>query len=177
MPKHLEKISEEILHQNHWSNFKHDKYIQPNGQEGNYFYMDIKPSVIVVAIMPDEKIVLTLQHRYLLDKQSIEFPAGRVKDNQTILDGAKAELQEETGCLTDDIVKIGEFATAPSSIKHTIHVYLARVSAQGQQMLDDSEEIEILYRRPDEIDEMIKNNEIFNGPTMAAWSLIRHRLM
>jgi len=177
MPKHLEKISEEILHQNPWSIYKHDKYLKPNGKNGDYFYMDIKTSVMIVPVMPDGKIILTLQHRYLMDKQSIEFPAGRVKENQTILDGAKAEMQEETGCLSNDIVKIGEFATAPSSIKNTIHVYLAYVSSQGRQMLDDSEEIEILYRRPDEIDEMISNNEIFNGPTMATWSLVRHHLM
>ncbi|MFA7314466.1 MAG: NUDIX hydrolase [Candidatus Magasanikbacteria bacterium] len=178
MPKHLEKISEEILNKNPWSTYKHDRYIKPNGKEGDYFYMEILGgSAMVVAVMPNDSIVLTLQHRYLADKQSIEFPAGRRKAGQTSLDVAKIELLEETGCIADEIIKIGVFESSPSSIKDEIHVYLAHVFEQRDQKLDDSEEIDILYRRPDEIDEMIKNNEIFNGPTMAAWSLVRHHLL
>jgi len=178
MPKHLEKKSEEVLHQNPWSTYKHDRYIKPNGVEGDYFYMEILGgSAMVVAIMPNGSIVLTLQHRYLIDKQSIEFPAGRRKIGQTSLEVAKLELLEEAGCIADEIIKIGVFESSPSSIKDEIHVYLAYVSEQREQILDDTEEIELLYRRPDEVDEMIKNNEIFNGPTMAAWSLVRHHLM
>jgi len=177
MPKHLKKISEETLYKTNWSTYKHDRYIKPNGEEGDYFYSEPMPSVMIVPVLPDGKIVLVLQNRYLFDKQSIEFPAGKAKQGQTIIEAAKAELQEETGYTADEIVNLGVFAYAPAEIKSLCNVYLAQVSTQGNQMLDDTEDMDVLYRRPDEIEEMIKNNEIWNGLTMAVWSLVRHHLI
>ncbi|PIZ95258.1 MAG: hypothetical protein COX80_04825 [Candidatus Magasanikbacteria bacterium CG_4_10_14_0_2_um_filter_33_14] len=177
MPKRLEKISEETIHKNPWTTYKHDKYIKPNGEEGDYFYFETQASVMIVPVLSDGRIALVLQHRYLLDKQSIEFPAGKAKEGQTNLDAAKSELQEETGFSTDDIVNVGVFAYAPAEVKNYCNVYIAQVSTQGSQMLDDSEDIEVLFRRPDEIEEMIKNNEILNGPTMATWALVRNHFI
>lgn len=177
MPKHLEKISEEILHENPWTKYKHDKYIKPNGEEGDYFYLDTNPGVVIVPVLPDGRIVLTLQHRYLFEKESIEFAAGKVKDNQTILDAARDELQEETGFFADELTNVGRVACALSEVKNYCHVYITYVSKQGNQNLDDSEDIEVLYRRPDEIEEMIKNNEIFSALTMAAWAMVRSQFI
>ncbi|MFA7244965.1 MAG: NUDIX hydrolase [Candidatus Magasanikbacteria bacterium] len=177
MPKHLKKISEETLHENPWCKYKHDTYEKPNGQVGDYFYLESEGSVMIVPVLSDGRIALVLQQRYLFEKQSIEFPAGKAKGNQTILEAAKAELQEETGYTADEMVNVGIFAYAPAQIKNYCNVYIAHVSKQGEQNLDDSEEIDVLYRRPDEIEEMIKNNEIFNGPTMAVWALVRNHFI
>ena len=171
MPKHLKKLSEEVLHENPWWTYKHDTYELPNGEEGNYYYGETPGMVMIVPILSDGRLVLTLQHRYLRDKQSIELPGGGIKKGQEVLDGAKVELFEETGCVAKEFIKIGSFETANGLLKETTHVFLAHITEQHEQHLDDIEEIELLYRRPDEVDKMIRSNEIWDGQTMAAWTL------
>lgn len=179
MPKHLKKISEETLFENPWWTYKHDKYEMPNGKVGDYYYGETGGAVIVIPVLDDGRIVLTLQHRYLMDKQSIEFPGGAMNVDETTLDASMRELKEETGCLADvdNFIKIGEFESCNGLVKERMHVYIAEVHAQIAPHQDDTEDIEILYRRPDEIDEMIRKNEIWCGQTMAAWALAYHHFL
>jgi ADP-ribose pyrophosphatase len=177
MPKRLKKISEKLLHKNPWWEYKHDTYEKPNGEVGDYYYGETGGVVVIVPIMADGRIVLTLQHRYLKDKQSIEFSAGGILKNMTNVEAAKKELLEETGCVAKEFIKVGVFEPANGFIKDTTHVFLAHVTEQGEQQPDDTEEIELLYRRPKDIEEMIKKNEIWDGQTMATWALVRHNFI
>jgi len=174
MPKHLKKLSEELIHQNPWWEYKHDRYEKPNGEVGDYWYGEEHGSVMIVPVLPDGRLILTLQHRYLPDKQSMEFPGGGVLDNISVLDSAKQELYEETGYTADEWTGMGNFEALAGFFKSKTHVYLAKVTAQGQQHLDDTEEIEIVQRRPDEFDELIARGEILDGKTLAVWALVRH---
>lgn len=174
MPKHLKKLSEELVHQNPWWKYKHDRYEKPNGEEGDYWYGEESGAVMIVPVLPDGKLVLTLQHRYLSDKQSMEFPGGGIMQDLSILDSAKQELYEETGYTADEWVSMGSYEALVGFFKSRVHVYLAQVNAQGQQHLDDTEDIEVLHRRVDEFDELVVRNEILDGRTLAAWSLVRH---
>ncbi len=175
MPKHLKKISEETLHENSWWTYKHDVFEKPDGTQGDYFYGETNGTVMVVPVnKKDNQIVLTLQHRYLTDKQSIEFPAGGIKKEQQTLEAAKAELYEETGWVADEWIKVGEYNSMNGIVKDVAHVFIAYVTEQHDQQLDDTEDIEVMYRRPDEVDDMIRKNEIWDGQTMAAWALVHH---
>lgn len=174
MPKHLKKINEELMHQNPWWTYKHDIYEKPNGEEGEYWYGEKPIAVMIVPLLPDGKIGLTLQHRYLSEKQSIEFPSGGIIEDTPLLDAAKRELYEETGFSAEDWINIGEFGSLPGFFKAKTTVFIAKVSGQGEQELDDTEEIELVYRRPDEFQDMVERNEIWDSQTLAAWSLVRH---
>lgn len=174
MPRHLRKISEEVLHENPWWRYKHDIYEKPNGIEGDYFYGQTNGVVMMVPILPDGRIVLTLQHRYLCDKQSIEFPAGGIGIDKSPSQAAVRELLEETGCIPKEMIKVGEFEPSNGLIRDTCHVFIVYVASQVSQELDETEEIELMYRFPDEVDEMIRKNEIWDGETMATWALVQH---
>ncbi len=175
--KHLKKLSEETLHENPWYTYKHDTYELPNGDIGDYYYSELSGMSIVVPVLPDGRLVLILQSRYLTNKESIEFPGGGLKDGQTALEAAKEELAEETGYLADEFIKVGEFQPANGYTKDTTHVFIAHLSEQQEMDLDDTEDIEVMYRRPDEVDEMIRRNDIWDGQTMAAWALVHHHFL
>lgn len=174
MNHHPKKISEEIIHQNPWWTYKHDIFAMSDKKQGNYYYGETNGMVMVVPIMPDGRLVLTLQHRYLEDKQSIEFPGGGIPDGMEPMDAVKKELLEETGWLADDYVKIGVIQGCNGLFKDKGHIFLAYTTDQQAQQLDQSEDIEVLYRRPDEVDEMVRKNEIWCGQTLATWSLVHH---
>ncbi|MBI2990242.1 MAG: NUDIX hydrolase [Candidatus Magasanikbacteria bacterium] len=174
MVKRLKKIEEELIHQNPWWSYKHDRYEKPDGQIGDYWYGSTEGVVMIVPVMEDGSILLTLQYRYLEDKQSIEFPAGGILQGMGLLESVQRELKEETGCLAREFTKIGSFQPSNGFIRDETHVFVAKVVSQGIQELDDTEEIELLYRRPDEIEDMIRRNDIWDGQSMASWSLVRH---
>ncbi len=176
MPKRLKQLSEELVHKNPYWEYKHDTYTLPNGGVGDYYYAQKRGAVMVVPVTEDGRIVLTLQYRYLGDKQSIEFPAGAIEEESDVLSAAKRELREETGWTAEDWTKVGEFFSNNAIIKANFHVFLAQVNTQHTQELDDSEEIEVLYRRPNEIDDLIISNTIWDGTSLAAWALVRSQL-
>lgn len=172
MPRRLKKLSEEVLHQNPWNVYKHDTYELPNGEVGNYYYVETPGVGMVVPRMLDGRVLLVLQYRYLEDKQSIEFPAGGLKGNEP-LEGTKRELLEETGCVGENWAKLGEFESCSGLLKDRAHVFVCDVVEQQAPQLDKTEQIELLYRRPREIDEMIQKNDIWDGQSLAAWALAR----
>ncbi|MBI5222761.1 MAG: NUDIX hydrolase [Candidatus Magasanikbacteria bacterium] len=177
MSKHWKKFSEEIIHQNPWWQCKHVCFEKPKGGIGDYYYGETGGSVIVVPVLSDGRIVLIWRHRCLDEKQSVEFPCGRVKAGQTVPDAARAELSEETGCAAGEYVKVGEFEPLNGLFKDRTNVFLAYVEGQKDTKPDDTEEIEVLYRRPDEIDEMVRKNEIWDGKTLAAWALVHFEFL
>jgi ADP-ribose pyrophosphatase len=177
MPKRLKKLSEEVVHENVWWTYKHDTYEKPNGEPGDYYYGDTTGVAMVIPVCEDGKIALALQYRYLAGKQSIEFPAGGIKENQDVLEAAKQELFEETGWVAEDYTKIGVFEPMPGRFRNTTHVYIAHVVEQHDQQLDDTEDIEVLYRRPDEIVDMIRRGDIFDGLTLSAWALAQNYML
>ena len=121
MPKHLKKFSEEIIHKNPWWTYKHDKYEKPNGEEGDYYYGETLGNAMIVPVLDDGRLVLTLQQRYLREKQSIEFPCGGLIEGQTFLEVAKRELLEETGYIADEFPELPTINES-SSIQYSIKV-------------------------------------------------------
>ena len=73
-------------------------------------------------------------------------------------------------------VEIKEIIVADGFSKDKTHVFIATLAEEHEQHLDDTEEIELLYRKPHEIEEMIRRNDIWDGMTLAAWSLARHHI-
>jgi len=110
-----------------------------------------------------------------MEKESIEFPGGGIEPGIDLVENARRELYEETGCIADDMLKVGMFEPANGYAKDLAHVFIARVAEmRSLPESDASEEFEVLIRRPDEIDRMVRNNEIWDGTTLAAWAMVRH---
>lgn len=177
MSKKIEKISEEVIHQNnHWI-YKKD-IIKCDGKEQEYFYGKFADGVIVIPVLDNGQICLIRQYRYLRERHSIEFPMGGIDPNETPSQAAVRELKEETGLESSNFSKIAEFEPYIGSAKDTSHLFLANeISNVGATNLGDLEDIEVIFRRPDEIDRMIQGGEIWHGQTLAAWVLARNLII
>lgn len=176
MPKHLKIFSDELVSKNPFWEFRKAVFEKPNGAKGDYYYAKTPGLAMVVPVLPDGRLILVVQFRVLEQKISIEFPGGGIKNNQTPQQTAEAELKEETGWLSDDFIKMGAVQPSNGLTDDKMHIFLTYVTEQTEQKLDDSEEIEVIYRKPEEIDDMIQKNEIWCGETLSAWALVRDRL-
>ena len=66
-----------------------------------------KNSVVVIGVTSDNKYILTFQNR-INNELIAEFPAGYIEDDETIIDAAKRELEEETGYTSDNLMVLDE---------------------------------------------------------------------
>ncbi len=174
MPRYIKKKSEEVLSENPWWKYKHDKYTFPDGSEGDYYYGENNGSAMVIPILDDGRLVLVSLHRYLSDKPSIEFPCGGIEKDEVPQAAAFRELREETGWQSDGLSKVGSFIALNGLFKDETHLFVANNLEQISGPSSEPGEVtEVMYRRPDELEDMIKRGEIWDGQTLAAWSLAR----
>lgn len=178
MNKHLKKISEKILHDSPFLRCKSDIFERENGKNGEYYYAETNGCAMIVPVLDDGRMILTRQYRYLHDKESIEFPCGGLKEGEMPQAAADRELTEETGYKAGEMIKVGVFEGVTGILKDACHVFIANeldkvASPQNEPM----EQIELVIRRPDEIDEMARKNEIWDGQTLAAWAMAHHQFL
>ncbi len=174
----MKKISTEVVHKNPWWEYKCDKVIRADGSEGEYCYTETPGNVIIVPVLDDGRLVLVRQYRYLAEKNSIEFPGGGIGKDESPADSAKRELLEESGYNTDNLIKLGMFEPSVGVIKDMSHVFLANELSFVQEPKSDAmESTEVILRRVDEFENMIKQGEIWDGQVLAAWALVRDLLL
>ena len=176
MLKRWEKLSSKLVHENPWWTYMLDRFHIPDGIDGEYHYVHTPGSSMVIPVTDDGKIILVNQFRFLCDKESIEFPCGGVRKGESHASMAAIELEEETGYRAEEIRKCGEFNPFNGVTDEMCHVFIARSLIKTQSRPDVTEEFELLYCSPDEIDSMIASNRIWDGMTLAAWSLGKNKL-
>jgi ADP-ribose pyrophosphatase len=174
--KAWKKLSESILFRNPWWTYKKDAFVLPSGKKGEYHYVYTNGSSMVVPISGDEKVILVNQYRYLLGKESIEVPCGSVKNGSTYDKTAREELLEETGYSARVLMPAGEFNPYNGVTSEKCRVYIARELEFLGGKPDDTEEFEIVQLAPDEVDKQIRTGVIWDGMTIAAWSIAKAKM-
>jgi ADP-ribose pyrophosphatase len=110
-------------------------------KEGHWEYADrvgATGAAIILAVTPEDKILLVEQFRIPVHARTVELPAGITGDSgdgESDADAAKRELLEETGW---EAAKIEELMTGPASsglTSETVTIFLAtelkRIHAGG----------------------------------------------
>jgi len=150
-----------------------DEFALENGEKGIYHYVHTFGSSMVIPVTEQKKIVMVKQYRYLNGRESIEFPCGGVKEGISYNDNALKELREETGFSAEVLTEIGEFAPFTGAADEISKVFLAEKLFHSPLPKDATEEFLLLEFSPSEIEQMIDENSIWDGLTLAAWSLAR----
>lgn len=131
---------------------------------------------MVIPLLPDNTIVMVKQYRYLNKKFSLEFPCGAVQKGLSVNDNVQKELREETGYRSNLIQKLAEFTPYTGAADETCHVFLAEKLVVDPLPPDETEQIELVFLSYHQLETMIRKNEIWDGLTLAAWSLVNKTL-
>jgi 8-oxo-dGTP pyrophosphatase MutT (NUDIX family) len=126
---------------------------------------------MVVPRFPDDRLVLVRQFRHLNERESIEFPAGGIKPRQDVRGAAEAELREEAGFAAAAWREIGSFNPFNGVTDELCTVFLAEELSPCAAVPDETEEFEVLHCTKDEIRAMIADGRLWDGMSLAAWSL------
>ncbi|MGT2636846.1 NUDIX hydrolase [Streptococcus ratti] len=128
-------------------------------------------AVSVLAVTPDNKLVIVKQYRKAIEKISYEIPAGKLEIGENGGEKAAAlrELEEETA-YTGDLQLIYEFYTAIGFCNEKIKLYLATnlKKVANPRPQDDDEVIELLELTYDECMELVASGDIEDAKTLIA---------
>lgn len=171
------KLSESVMFRNPYWTYKRDTLELPGGRPGEYHYVHTNGSSMVVPVLDDECLLVVNQYRYLAGRESVEFPCGSVKEGYTYEETARDELAEETGYSATSLQMVGEFNPYNGVTNEMCRVYVARGLAYTGGEPDDTEEFEILRVTPGELEARIRTGAIWDGMTIAAWSIAKIPIM
>ena len=167
-------ITQELLHDNGYLRYKHDRYTLPDGKkESDYFYADSHGSTIIIPILDDNSLIMVKQFRYLNQKKSMEFPGGGLQAGLNPEENAHKELLEETEMKAAQLINIGSFNPCNGITNELCSVYIAKQLTFIGHNADETDDIEIVNVSMDECNSLIQTGEIWDGMTLASWTFFQ----
>ncbi len=123
-------------------------------------------SVAVVAITPDDEILLVKQFRKAVDKELIELPAGMIEFEEEPAKACLRELEEETGYKANTCDYVLEMYSTPGFCDERIYIFFADDLSVGKQNFDEFEDIKVEKVKFDEALKMIELGEIIDSKSI-----------
>jgi 8-oxo-dGTP pyrophosphatase MutT (NUDIX family) len=135
-----------IVYVNHWLRLREDTVIRPDGGQGIYSVVELRPSVGVVALNEADELALVTQWRYTLGRMSVEIPTGGSEPGDPDLPAAAArELREETGLSARHWRELGFVDNCNGVTTDTAHMFLATGLEAGAATPDPEERVTLSW--------------------------------
>jgi len=132
-----------------------------DGLEGEFFVLDTNDWVNVLALTPDDKIILVRQFRYGSKEHSLEPPGGVVERGEDPMVAGLRELQEETGYVGEEPKLLGVVRPNAAILSNRCHVILVRNAKKTAELnFDQHEELVTELYPVKELKEMVRRGEI-----------------
>lgn len=145
----------------------------PDGRRSVREIIQHGPAVAVIARRRDGRFVFIRQFRKAMERICFEVMAGNCDPGEDPQAAAVRELKEETGYEPDSIQLLGPIYPSVGYCTERIDIFYADVHEPGETDFDPDEEIETVLIRADEMDQMIRANQVQDAKTLAAWMLYR----
>ena len=176
------RVASQELLRGHFLHAMRDTVRLPDGKEATREYVLHPGAVMVVAELPDGRLVLERQFRYPVQSVMVEFPAGKLDPGEDSLVCAQRELLEETGYTARQWARAGVLHPVISYSTEFIDIWFARDLTAGQRQLDAGEFLDVFSASADELLQWCRDGRITDAKTLTgvlwlqnlrsgAWSL------
>jgi ADP-ribose pyrophosphatase len=148
----------------------------PDGREHEVAIVRHNPSVVLIPVREDGRIILIRQYRASLDRVIWEIPAGRVDEGEAPEAAAARECEEEIGLVPARIERIRGLFPTPGYCDEELIFYrvsdLRTPPADSMHKPDDDEDIESRAVTIEEARAMVERGEIVDLKTAYGLTLI-----
>ena len=150
-----------------------DKLIEPGGKEAVRDVVRHNGSAVVLAVdnsknKKDPWIVMERQYRHAAGRFLWEVPAGKLEPGEDPLQGAKRELEEETGYRAKKWTELTRYWASPGFLAEWMQVFLAEGLISGDSRPEEDELIEMRLVKLSELLKAIEKGDIMDGKTLSA---------
>jgi len=154
-----------------------DEVMLSNGHISTREMVTHPGAVGIVAVTPEQELVLVKQYRYPVQSVLYEIPAGKLETGEDPAEAAQRELAEETGYNAGNWEKLTSLYTAPGFSNEFMHLYLATNLVPKKAHPDPDEIITYDTIPLSKVQQMVVNGEIKDGKTVIAvlWLIMRER--
>lgn len=130
----------------------------------------IKHPGAVVILMVDSfgRIAIVAQHRPIIDNITLELPAGKIEEGESVEDAVFREAIEETGYEAINIKKLLSFYPDQTLTDELLTVYICEKGQKVGQDLDADEFISPFFLSLRDIIQLVKENKIIDIKTLIA---------
>ena len=153
-------LESRYIHSDRWLTLRADRCLTSEGHTIEpYYVIEAKEWVHIFAINKKSEVLITRQYRHGAGIICDELPCGEVEETDTsIIEAAKRELLEETGCSAAHFELVGSSFANPARQTNRIHSFICYDTASVQEPSPDrSEVLDFNFIRLDELFESIEN--------------------
>ena len=126
----------------------------------------VPTTVVIIPVLPDEKIGLIRQYRYPMGMEQIELPAGKLDESEPHLVTAGRELEEEIGYRANRLTFLANIHPAIGFANENMWLYLAEDLEKTEPILDNDEFIELIPTKLVDAVEMVWCGDITDVKTI-----------
>ena len=141
-----------------------------NGTEDDFYIIKASNWVNIIALTPEEDVVMVKQHRFGCDEVTLELPGGIIDEKEDPQQAALRELVEETGFAAESASPLGWIYPNPAILTNRAFAFLATNTVQtAAQQLDPLEDIAVELVPLKEIPALIAGQQITHSLMIAAF--------
>ncbi len=178
---HAEVLRTETVFEGPLFRVSRDRIIEPGGKEALRDVVRHNGSAVILAVdnsrdKKDPWIVMERQYRHAANRFLWEVPAGKLEPGEDPLEGAKRELEEETGYRAKKWSELVEYYASPGFLGESMKVFLAEGLVAGDARPEEDELIEMRLVKLSELLKTIDKGGIMDGKTLSSVLLYTRRL-
>lgn len=140
----------------------------PDGRVRPFDLVHHNPSISVIPVTADGKLLFVRQYRVGAKADLLELPAGVMETGEDPLEGARRELREETGMDAGELLRLGQAYLAPGYCDELMYFFLARQLVSAPLEQDDDEFLHLEALPIAEAYARARRGEFSDSKTLAA---------
>lgn len=173
----IRTVRSRVVYENRWLRVREDEIVRADGTPGVYGVVEKPPCVIVIPF-DGTRYTLVEQFRYTVGGRWCEFPQGAWEERPDAdpAELAAGELREETGLVAGSLERLGEVFVAYGFCNQVMHVFLAtRLERTELRLAPEEQDLTPVAVTRGELEQLIRDGRVKDGPSLAAYGLLRLR--